>query len=98
MQTDIQSFIDAGDIFDIAAEESRLLHFNGAQAQIWMWKNRNTVLTIDFSQSNRPGVYVSLNKQYIDDNKHNCADYKERYQTSSMKEWIYSFFQEQENV
>lgn len=96
MTSNVQAFIDAADIFDIAVEEGRMLHFNGGQAHIWMWKNRNTVLSIDFTTTQAPQLYVSLNAQYIQDNKHNCADYQERYRTQSMKEWTYSFFKDQE--
>ena len=100
MTTNVQAFIDAGDIFDIAVDERRLLHFNGGQAHIWMWKNRNTVLSIDFTSANTPKIDVSLNAQYIQDNKHNCAHYQEHYKTHSMKVWNYNFYknQEEQNV
>lgn len=93
MKVDVQAFLDAGDIFDIAAEEGRILHFNGAIATILMWKNRNTVLTIDFNGMNRPNIYVSLNEQYVKDNKASGPHYKERYKDWSYKEFLYNHFQ-----
>lgn len=93
MKVDTQSFLDAGDIFDIAAEEGRILHFNGGQATILMWKNRNTVLTIDFSGKYRPEVSVHISKEYVDQNKASGPHYKERYKDWSYKEHLYNHFQ-----
>lgn len=93
MKVDTQSFLDAGDIFDIAAEEGRILHFNGGQATILMWKNRNTVLTIDFSGKYRPEVSVHISKEYVDRNKASGPHYKERYKDWSYKEHLYNHFQ-----
>lgn len=93
---EVKAYIDAGAMFDIAANEGRLLHFNGGQAHIRMWKNRNTVLSIDFAAGKGPQLSVWISEQYIKDNEHNCADYQERYKTQSMEEWIYSFFKDQE--
>ena len=93
MTVDVQAFLDAGDIFDIAAEEGRILHFNGAIATILMWKNRNTVLTIDFNGVNRPNLYVSLNEQYVKDNIASGPHYKERYKDWSYREFLYNHYQ-----
>lgn len=92
MNTKEQEFIDAGDAFDIAVSESRLLHFNGGQAHIQMWENRNTVLSIDFTTP-RPQITIWLSERYVQDNKHASANYKERYKNWSMKEHLFNHFQ-----
>lgn len=94
MLTDVQSFIDAGDVFDIAVDEGRLMHFNGGQAVIRMFPNRNTIMAIDFNGKYRPDISISINEQYVENHKHYGAEYKKRYEDWSMKEHLFNHYQQ----
>lgn len=93
MTVNVQAFIDAADLFDIAVEEGRLLHFNGGQAHIQMFPNRDTILSIDFTAQSEPRITAWLSPQYVADNKPSCAHYKERYKDWSHKEHLYNHYQ-----
>ena len=90
---EVKANIDAGEMFDIAANEGRLLHFNGGQAHIRMWKNRNTVLSIDFAAGKSPQLSVWISEQYIKNNEHNCENYKQQYEHWSMKGHMMDHYQ-----
>lgn len=98
IMNNIQAFIDAGDVFDIAVEEGRLLHYNGAQAYIRMWPKRNTVMIIDFSAATEPDIKVWLSEQYVNNNCHSGKHYQESLKDFSLKEFLYSHYKENVNA